>query len=202
MKRRVHGIFCLEGDWWNDFNRSSTVKPILKLLREGVGLNVPYVHRDVATRAEFEHYCQRWTQAQMHNHPILYLAFHGEAGVLFVGDRRKKESVVTLDELASVFGEQLTGRMIHFGSCATVATDRRNIQRFLRNTGALAVTGFRQSVDWLHSAVFDALLFEALLREPMTSRGLMRVHRRMKDEHPAMCRALDFRMEIRDKPRR
>lgn len=51
MRRKPHGIFCLEAEWWSDFNRS-TVQPVLHLLEQGARTDVPHVHRDVGTREE------------------------------------------------------------------------------------------------------------------------------------------------------
>ena len=196
MKRETHGIFCLEGDWWDDFNRTSTVKPVLKLLAQGVGPSVPFVHRDVATLEEFKHYCERWSRKGTGKFPILYLAFHGGPAELFIG-RGRRDARVTLDELAEFLGDDLRGRLIHFGSCETLATDRRNIARFLKRTGAVAVTGFKREVDWLYSSVFDVLLFEVLLRFSLTTKGARAAKQRMLGEHGKMCKELQFRMEVR-----
>jgi hypothetical protein len=116
------------------------------------GVVVPTVYRDVATVEEFEFYCKRWRQKGNRRHPILYLAFHGAPGCIFVGDRRRKDTTVTLDDLAALLGPGLKGRLLHLASCETLYTDRRNIQRFLRDTGAVAVSGYKLSVDWLESA--------------------------------------------------
>lgn len=198
MSKRIHGVFCLETDWWNDLNRTSTVKPVLKLLSQRPGAHIPYVHRDVSTTEEFRHYCEKWTQRRNLPYPILYLSFHGEPGCLRVGDSRRSGSTISLDDLATILGLGLRGRIVHFGSCETLATDRRNIQRFLRSTGAVAATGFKKSVDWLYSSVFDVLLFDSLVGASMTVQGMRRVKREVTTEHAGMCRKLDFRMEIRD----
>ena len=198
LKRKIHGIFCMETDWWNDFNRSSTVKPILKLLAQGVGVGVPFVHRDVGTRAEFEDYCRRWRQRAGARNPILYLAFHGDRGCIFVGDGRRSDCRVSLDELGGLLGTNLSGRMVHFGSCETLYTDRRNIQRFLKDTGAVAACGYKEAVDWLYSSVFEVLLFETLLRHPLTPAGARRAKKEIESEHRSMTRTLQFRMEVRD----
>lgn len=53
--------FCLEGDWWNDLNRSSTVKPVLKLLCHAEEA-VTFVHRDAGTLEELHPYLGKWSQ--------------------------------------------------------------------------------------------------------------------------------------------
>lgn len=197
MRRKPHGIFCLETDWWSDFNRSSTVVPVLNLLSQGMRTRVPHVHRDVGTREELAFYLGRWSQRGTAKYSILYLAFHGEPGCIRLGDQRRRESVVTLDDLADMLGTGLSRRVIHFGSCETLAVDRRIIRRFLDRTGLVAASGFRTPVDWLDSAVFEVLLFEVMLRFTLTVQGARAVRTTMRAEHRAMCRRHDFGMVVR-----
>ncbi|MDP2955750.1 MAG: hypothetical protein Q8N53_04960 [Longimicrobiales bacterium] len=197
MRRKAHGIFCLEDDWWKDFNRTSTVQPILSLISQGVLMDVPHVHRDVGTVEELAYYLRRWSQAGSSQYGILYLAFHGRQGAIFVGDRRRKNAEVTLDDLAEMLGEGLTGRIVHFGSCQTMGVDKRHIRRFLKHTGLVAATGFKSQVDWLSSSVFDVLLFEAMLRHSLTPSGARAIRANMWDEYGALCRRHDFRMIVR-----
>ena len=197
IRKRKRGVFCIEGDWWNDFNRTSTVKPILDLLSQAGDGSVPVVHRDAGTFEELKFYCEKWVQGNTARYPILYLAFHGRENCIFVGDQRKTESVVTLDKLADILGPEAFGRVVHFGSCSTLNTDRRNIQRFLKRTGIVAVTGFKEEVDWLYSAVFDVILLDILTRRAMNRKGMGAARQRLENEHGSMCKKLDFRMEIR-----
>lgn len=193
-----HGIFCLEGDWHNDFNRVSSVKPGLKLLSQAQNRPVPFVHRDVDTREEFENYCRRWSQKRGARYPLLYLAFHGVPGVLLVGDRRHKARCrVRLEELAEILGPGLRGRIIHLGSCNTLNTDEAEIQHFLKKTGIHAISGFKKEVDWLQSSVFDVLLFSALLRQKLTLPAVRKVEAFMRQEYGFLCRRLHFRMVVR-----
>ena len=198
MRRKIHGVFCLETDWWNDFNRSSTVKPVLKLLSQGVRVQVPFVHRDIGTRAEFNHYVTKWSQSGGSKYPILYLAFHGKPGCILVGDNRLPEHRVDLDDLAELLGTKLSGRIVHFGSCSTLKTDKRNIQRFMRNTGIAAVAGYKEQVDWLVSSVFEVIFMETVLRHPLTLNGVRRIQETIRKEHRSMSKDLDFRMVVRD----
>lgn len=197
MPRKPHGIFCLETDWWSDFNRSSTVQPVLTLLAQGVRTDVPHVHRDVGTREELALYLGRWAQRQHAQYKILYLAFHGAPGIIHLGDHRKNDSTVSLDEIADMLGDGLEGRLVHFGSCETLAVNRRVMRRFLDRTGLVAASGFRTPVDWLDSAVFEVLLFEMMLRYTLTVYGARAVRANMRKEHGAMCRRHDFRMVVR-----
>ena len=202
MRRKPHGSFCLEADWWSDFNRTSTVQPVLHLLEQGARTDVPHVHRDVGTREELALYLSRWAQRGNAQYHILYLAFHGGPGHIQLGDRRRKDSEISLDELAGMLGTGLSGRLVHFGSCETLAVDRRLIRRFLDRTGLVAASGFRTPVDWLDSAVFEVLLFEKILRYTLTIHGARAIRTKMRAEYPAMCRRHDFRMVVRSPKRK
>lgn len=188
------GIFCLEGDWWNDFNRTATVKPIIKMIGAGDGINVPYLYRDVATVEEFRHYLRVWAQRKYAKYPILYLAFHGHSGGLSINRRTKIE----LDEIATLLEDKCAGRIIHFGSCETLLLDARHIKRFLKRTGAVAATGFRKQIDWLSSAAFDLLLFSAMQDNTLSVRGAHAIERNIRKRAPQMAREHAFRIVIRD----
>ncbi len=195
-RQRMKGIFCLEGDWWNDLNRSSTVKPGLELLCQA-DKNVTFVHRDVGTVAELYHYLDKWSQRGRSNFPILYLAFHGDSEGLRVGDGRRRDGKVTLDTLAERLSGRCNGKLIHFGACGTLDLDERHIQRFLRTTGATAATGFRSDIFWLKSTVFEVLLFEVALRGAFTRTGARGISSRIKGELAGLAGELGFRMIIR-----
>lgn len=200
MRTSKHAIFCLEGDWWNDMNRGSTVRPILELVNQAPDQNIQYIHRDVGTVEEFEFYCRKWSQRGMSRYDILYLAFHGSRDRgLHVGDQRRKNNGTTLEALAPILGSNLKSRIVHFGSCGTLRVDRRRLQKFLRETGLVAMTGYKEDVDWLFSASFEVLLFDVLTRYPFTIRGMKQARDELFHNHGAMCRRLDFRMEIRDR---
>ena len=89
------------------------------------------------------------------------------------------------------------GPVVHFGSCQTMGVDKRHTRRFLKRTGLVAAAGFKSQVDWLSSAVFDVLLFEAMLRHSLTPGGARAIRANMWDEYGALCRRHDFRMIVR-----
>ena len=88
--------------------------------------------------------------------------------------------------------------MVHFGSCSTLNTDRRNITRFLAKTGALAATGFKSDVDWLKPAAFEVLIFEVMLRFKLTIRGARQMDKALLEEVPYLRREFKFRMVINE----
>lgn len=195
-RSRKRGIFCLEGDWWNDLNRSSTVKPVLKLLCQ-TDPGISFVHRDVGTLEEFKHYLGKWVQKGRSQYPVLYLAFHGDKGVICVGDQRRPKSRMKLDDLAALLEDKCNGRIIHLGSCGTLDCDARHIQRFLQTTGASAVTGFSGDIGWLKSSAFEALLFDIILDGSLTISGARRIENEVYREIPQLAKDLSFRIVIR-----
>lgn len=194
---KAKGVFCLEGDWWNDLNTSASVRPLLDLLAAGGG-RVPYVHRDVATRDELDFYLGKWTLGRYSTYPLLYLAFHGSEQAIHLSDGRRASSEVTLDALETLLDGRCAKRVIHFGGCMSVVGDERRLKRFLRNTGALALTGFTRDVAWLDGAAFEVLLFATFQRQALTRAGMRAVTRRVKEELGGMARELGFRMVVRD----
>lgn len=193
---KTKGIFCLEGDWWGRLDRLSTVEPILKLLRRWDPYYVPYVHRDVATRDEFEYYITKWTQRVAVKFPILYLAFHGDRSTLYIGDRRRKKNHVTLGELGEMLEHKCQKKLIFFGSCETLDLHGHSINAFMRHTGALAVCGYREKVDWLDSTAFELVALGAFQLHALTRQGVRASERRILRSAPALARRLQFRMVV------
>lgn len=194
---RPKGIFCLEGDWWGQLDKPSSIRPALELLNAWEPYRIPFVHRDVATRAEFESYVRKWCQKGSSRYPILNLAFHGTPGHLYLGDGRIRENRVCLDELAELLAGRCTRRIIHFGSCGTVQVNGHALNRFLRTSGALAVCGYREDVEWLQSSAFELLVFGAMQRNSLTRSGAAAMKRRIEHESGRLAKTLGFRMVVR-----
>ena len=128
--------------------------------------------------------------------PILYLAFHGKSRAIWLGERR--ENSLNLSELAELLDGSCRGRVIHFGTCGTLDIHGREINTFLRQTGALAVSGFKKDVDWLRSAAFEILVIDGLQEVSFTRPGMRRFERKLKETAPGLFRNLGFRMKVRN----
>jgi hypothetical protein len=196
------GVFCLEGDWNRDLTRSPSVEPILELLCRAEDYCMPYLHRHVATRHDLAHHLTTWTQKKYSSFPILYLAFHGDPGTIKVSDRRRGMNLVSLDILEEQLRGKCGGRIIHFGSCATLAVGGRRVDAFLQATGALAVCGYLDYVDWLKSTAFDLLVLSAMQQNTLTPSGVRAMQRRISREAPGLAKELTFRMIVRKGTRR
>jgi hypothetical protein len=193
----AHGIFCLEGDWWGTPHKRATVEPMLTLLRSAEGWEIPYKHRDVATRSEFEHHLKKWQQGNHNGFPILYLAFHGEQGRLIVGaDERAPGAKIDLDELEKLIDVRGQNRMIFFGSCSTLSLHGRRINRFLERTGIQAVCGYSDDVDWMDATIFDLMLLSHLSLLPtMTAKRILNEYEKVREKLASLAKGLSFRIE-------
>jgi hypothetical protein len=180
------GIFCLEGLWETDLRKTSSVRPILELLRVNCGIE--HIYRDCATREEFEFYLGKWVLHAYDAFPILYLASHGEQFGLCLGQHN-----CDLDELASRLEGKCQNRIIICASCSTLAVDKRHLKRFLFRTGALAICGYRLDVDWLRSSAFELLLLADMQDNEFSGRGILAIESRVV-EAAKLFRELDFRM--------
>ena len=176
------GVFCLEGPWSSVLTDDSSVRPLLEVL-ERRGL-IRFAHRDAITIGEFERYLLQWTQSQYRNLKVGYLAFHGEPGAVLVG--RKQYS---LDDLQDLLKGRLSGRVLYFGSCATMRISRSRAQEFRRVTKARAIVGYTQDIDWIESAAFDLNLLDAIGRFQRIDASFKNLER----NHAGMVRHLGLR---------
>ena len=191
-KKQKKGVFCLETPMWTGRKDRSSVEPVLRLLEKGY--KVPYLHYDVATTEEFDFYLKKWSLKEFDSHPILYLAFHGEPDWLDVGEG----DGIYLSGLAKRLAGRCTGRVIHIGSCASLWVHGHSLNAFLDQTGALAVCGYQEDVDWLESAAFDLLVLGGLQNVSFRQAPSMRtLEDTLKEQAPGLRRRLRFRIKVR-----
>ena len=160
------GIFCVEGFWTTDLRNTQTVKTVLEFLKDNA--RVPRLYNRAATRADFEHYVSRFPQAAYRKYPILYLAFHGREGSLCIWGNEH----YSLENVASLLQDKCHGRIVVLGGCSVLNIDKRKLKAFLRSTGALAVCGYRNDVDWIRSSAFEMLLLSELQDNAFDNRGI------------------------------
>ena len=194
-KAQTKGVFCLETPMWTDgIKDRSSVEPMLRLLEKLGDYKIPYLYHDVATIQEFDFYLEKWCQKKLDSHPILYLAFHGEPDRLHVGGKEP----ISLNDLAKRLDSRCTGRVIHFGTCATLWVDDLSLNGFLRRTGALAVCGYTEDVDWLESTAFDLLVLGDLQYVSFQqARYIQKLERTLKEQAPELMKKLGFRIKVR-----
>jgi len=183
-----NGVYCLEGEWNSDLRDRASVLPILELL-ERLGL-LKFIHRDVATRSELEHYLKKWSQARYSDYRVLYLATHGGNGSLQWSQR----NATALDDLADVLRTSAAGRYVYLGSCRTLF-DSGQARRFREQTQAAAVLGYRKDVDWLEGAAFEVILLSSLANH--TGRPAT-VFNQLMNRHAGLARLYKFVMVTKD----
>lgn len=182
MREDLPGVFCLEGEWDSDITRRLSVRPVLELLEH---LEVAqWIHRDVATRAEFGYYLGKWASDEYADFGVLWLAMHGgSAAVSMSGD---EDGDIELDELEEMLKGACAGRVIYFASCSTLKEDPKRLQQFVKVTGARAVIGYRKDVGWAEAAAFELLLLQELVTR-VRSNGIFK---RLQDDHPVLAKRL------------
>ena len=193
-KRKAHGIFCLEGEWWNNLKKESSVESILNLLSQWDPFFVPYIRRDVGTVVELGYYLDKWVQRRHDGFPILYLAFHGEKGKIIVGDSRRQESNLTIDQLEEHLAGKCRKRILYLAACDTLGVHGNRLNRFLRETEALAVCGYTVGADWLLAAAFELVVFGTMQGNALTRPGVRSMRRKIYAEAPQLREKLGFRM--------
>lgn len=193
------GVFCIEGDWWNDLKHPTSSESMLRLLKEFPPYYTPFIRRDVGTRAEFDYYIQKWLQATHASYPILCLPFHGTSGTIQFGDLRKPGNIISLDELEDSLHGRCKGRIVYFSSCDTLGENGNRLRRFVRKTHALAVCGFRCYVDWLTSIAFDLLFLREAQSNAFTVAGMRAISRRVLEEAAGLSKKLGFHMVVNDR---
>lgn len=195
LGRYLKGVFCLEGEWTGNLNHPSSVEPILQLLRNR-DPHFAYIHRFVVTGAELKLYLCKWTLKKYGKYPILHLACHGNSGSLFFNSSQRDRGVA-LDDLEAMLEGKCRGRIIYFASCNVLDIEGHRIRRFLEATGALAVCGYRESVDWITTSAFELMLFAGLQDNARTVSGMKAARKRIKLEAGPLVRRLGFHMAIR-----
>jgi hypothetical protein len=194
------GIFCLEGEWTGDMRRRYSVEPVLTLVDEHLTdhPNRRHVRRDVATKDELRFYLERWRQRKFRTHPILYLAFHGEPGRILLSDLRKRDSRVTLTWVEEMLEGRCRGRILHFGACSTLDVHRSRLNTFLKKTGALAMSGYTQDVEWLRSAAFELLVLTEMQYGAPTVGGLHSIGKRILERSGGLAKEMGFFLKVRE----
>lgn len=167
------GIFCIE-NWSSGFRSEESVAALLDFLdRNGAARTF---HQRVSTTRELGHYLSRF--ASQKTYRVAYLGMHGDKGKVFVGSNPVSlETLISWSSLdrepaprLSESGEpeewvvDLTGKVLYLGSCASLNISRDRLAALRMGTGAIAVCGYRRSVDWYESAGFQILLLSALAR--------------------------------------
>ncbi|MYE03064.1 MAG: hypothetical protein F4Y03_17660 [Alphaproteobacteria bacterium] len=182
----------MERNWFGAKDRSS-VEPALRLLEGAQGFRINFFHYKIATRQELDFRLAEWCESRFNNYPVLYFGFHGASGEIELN----KSQTVDLEELAVAIGQTCEGRIIYFGSCSTLNVKRKRLDKFLEDTKALAVLGYKKEIDWLASTSLDLLVLGYLQRVSFTLHGMRKLDRILSDSAQTLRKKLGFQMYCR-----
>jgi len=159
------------------------VRPLLEVA-DAVG-KIRFLHVPVLTRESFDAAVRMWRQRQYSEYSIGYFALHGSPGRLLIGRQS-----VTLGELGEMLRGACRGRLLYFGSCETLGIPDEELAEFRRTTGARAIIGYTESIDWLESSAFDLLLLEAAAHYKRPDA----LEKWMRKNYAELCTRLGFRV--------
>ena len=154
-------IYCIEGHWHevSDPTLEPSVEPMLQMLdRRG---HWSYVRRNAATDGELFYWInEEWNKCAYGS--ILYFATHGSEGGIWLGRNDDYSSSVPIEKLAM---EEIDCEkcLVHFGGCSILACEEERIRSFIDQTGAAAVSGYREDVGWISRRWPPAVLLDLML---------------------------------------
>lgn len=146
-------IACLESFWNDDIENRLSVAPILELLSKRN--RIKFTLLTCNTKEELEHNLNLFKKKKRYG--ILYLAFHGRPGRIFLDG-----TSVDIETLAKLLGKRFHNWVIYFGCCLTLDVKKERISNFMKETGVSIVIGYDRYIDWLTSTATDLLLLERL----------------------------------------
>jgi hypothetical protein len=197
MKRSQKGIYCLEtGEWFNTLKKKNSVEPLLQLLHDSP-LAVQYIHRDIATEVELRYYLRKWTQSKHKDYPILYLAFHGSPGCIHLATENGRSATFSTDDLFELLRDKCHKRVIHFGACSVLKIHGHQVNRYLRDSCAVAISGYAHDVGWVTSSIFEMLYLAELQDNQFTKPGIRAVRNRVNKIASSLSKTLNFKIRIR-----
>jgi hypothetical protein len=181
---RRKNVFCIEGNWNNSLKGRTGIKAALDFLEHNA--NLKHIHKNCSTIGQFESLLKDAVLQEYNRYGIIYIAFHGFPGELLVGKRQR----ISLEQIAVILQGKAKDKIIHFGSCSTLAVPRRRVNKFLRETGALAISGYTKDVDFIPSTFLDILYFQFCEQY----RKIPLIHRDVKKYYGKMANELGFKM--------
>ena len=144
-------IACLESLWDHDIETRLSVFPLLEITSKRNSIKTIFLTSN--TQEELEH--NLLMVKRRRDYGILYLAFHGYPGGIFIDD-----IPVTIEILAFLMGKAFRGWVVHFGCCETMKIPKWRVLNFVTETGVLMVSGYKRMVDWVESSALDLLFLD------------------------------------------
>lgn len=172
-------LVCLESYWDDELFDTLSVRGFLEALRPLLQPPLQIAHRFIETAKGLAYYTKKpngllWNQPETFDAPVYYLAFHGAPGSV-----SSLLDIVGPDRLCNAFRDfGVADCLVYFGSCSVFRgrAGQRFARDFLDASGARAVLGYTEDVDWMVSMIADLLFLQRFYaaRDPWPD--LARIH--------------------------
>ena len=150
-KTHRKNVACLESLWDHDIETRLSVFPLLEITSKRNSIKTIFLTSN--TPEELEHNLMMVKRRR--DYGILYLAFHGYPGGIFVDGLR-----LEIEILAFLMGKGFRDWVVHFGCCETMNIPKWRVLNFLDETGVLMLSGYKRMVDWVESSALDLLFLD------------------------------------------
>ncbi len=187
-KKYIKKIYCIEGDWETDHRDQKSVRDALEFMKKVE--RIDYIYKQCHNKQDLNFLCKKSVGARYNSYSILYLAFHGSNDRLYIGERN---NYIDLDTLANDLNGLASDKIIHFGSCSILRVHKSKIDRFLKNTGALAVSGYKKDTDFVEGTFMDMLFFSYC----QMYKSIKSLKNKVEIEYSGLVRKLGFTIEFR-----
>ena len=163
MANALHNIICLEAEWEYRYDKrnkfSLNTEPLLNWLRTFHGCDIVYRH--IINKQDLQYYLDYFAshKREFKKYDIIYIACHGWHHAISL---EGEEGDIDLSELKTMANGFFENRIIHFGSCKTLANPNEAM-KFKADCGARLVSGYEISVDAMTSAIADAAFFNEIM---------------------------------------
>ena len=163
MANALHNIICLEAEWEYRYDKrnkfSLNTEPLLNWLRTFHGCDIVYRH--ILNKQDLQYYLDYLAshKREFKKYDIIYIACHGWHHAISL---EGEDGDIDLSELKTMANGFFENRVIHFGSCKTLANPYEAI-KFKEDCGARLVSGYEISVDAMTSAIADAAFFNEIM---------------------------------------
>ena len=148
-------IVCLESFWTYDVENRLSVSPLLEILSKKDGSRSVTLTCNIIDELKFNLGIAR--KAKRAGFCILYLAFHGYPGGIYLPDMK-----IDIESLAEFMGKGFRDWIVFFDSCSTLRIEKGRVLGFMEKTGVSTVIGYRKDMDWLEGAAVDLLVLNWL----------------------------------------
>ena len=195
--KKGKGIYSIETVWFEEDVEpglvkpdTTSIRPMLNMLRDSY-LDVPVVHRDVATKEEFKFYIKKWCSYPM-DYPILHIGIHGVRNGLELYDG----SIVELSEVSNWIksrGVSCKDCVVHFSSCSSL------LGEFFTECEFSAVSGYTKKMYPVMEAWPFEIIYLGLLQgnRRLTTNRLQHVKDKLsKPPYEELMRHLRFELQV------